>query len=365
MPWSPNTWGIPEMPIHLLVADDSALVRHAYRLIFAEDPGIVIVAEAANGREAVELAVSRHPDLVLMDLDMPEMNGLESIAEIMAIAPTRILVATEFPRFRGLDSTFEALSRGALELIRKPSIFPSAPGRQYELRKLVQSLSTVPVVPHVRNLQLQRQARHPSLSPPQWVGKPGIVVIGASTGGPSVIQRLLAALPEDFPVPIVLVQHLLDDFSEEIITWLQESSEIEVVKAEPGTRLERGRVFVGVQKPHVVVSSLGILGHCAEPPRQGLCPSVDVLFESVATAFGARAIGVLLSGMGRDGAMGLKALRRAGAMTIAQSEASCTVFGMPKAAIELEAVKKIVDAKDLAAELIQLVEGLSIAHHKV
>ncbi len=351
-------------PIHLLIADDSALVRRAYRIIFEADARFAIVGEAENGRQAVTLAVERRPDLVLMDLDMPEMNGLDSIAEIMAVAPTRILVATEFPRFRGLDSTFEALNRGALELIRKPSIFGDGQKREHEIKKLVQSLSTVPVVPHVRNLQLQRQARHPAGSSPQWAGKPSIVVIGASTGGPNVLRKLIAALPGEFPVPVVIVQHLLDDFSEEIIAWLGEDSALTVVKAEPGTRLERGKVLVGVKKPHVVVSTLGIIGHATEPARNGLCPSVDVLFESTATSYGARAIGVLLTGMGRDGAMGLKALRRAGAMTIAQSESSCTVFGMPKAAIELEAARKIVDAKDLAGELIDLVSGVSLAGDK-
>lgn len=336
----------------VLVADDSALSRRALVATFAGDPRFRVVGEAATGREAVELAERLRPDLVTMDLQMPVMDGLEAIEEIMARAPTRILVVTGLPSWRGLDPSFEALRRGALELVQKPSF--SGTSEQEQLRERAFLLSTVPVLPHVDAARRRRQAARDPVRPEGAEAQ--IVGLGASTGGPGVVKELIDALPPDFPVPIVLVQHLADVYANGFVEWLGRGSRVRVREAVPGSRLEPGVAVVAARGPHVRVTARGAIEADAGPPRNGHCPSIDVTFDSIASAYGPGAVGVLLTGMGRDGAQGLLRIREAGGVTLAQDEATSAVFGMPKAALELGAATVTVSRHELATALLRLVE---------
>jgi two-component system chemotaxis response regulator CheB len=358
--------------VTVLVVDDSPLTRRALRETFQRDPMIAVVGEASNGKEAVELALRLSPRLITMDLEMPVMDGLAAIREIMSRAPTPILVVTGHAKYRGVESGPEALARGALEIVPKPTAYPGTPDEQDRLRGLARRLAAVPVLPHVEAAQHQRRARREaaavSVTGAVWrslarAGRPeeaqslGLIAVGASTGGPAVVRDMLLGLPADFPVPVVIVQHLAESRADRFVKWLAQGVRLQVHEALPGTRLEAGCAYVALRGPHVTVSAGGRLESSPEPPRDGNCPSVDVLFESVAATYGATAAGLLLTGMGRDGARGLLRLREAGGVTIVQDEVTSTVFGMPKTALALGAAQMAVARQDLADVLVHLVRG--------
>lgn len=364
--------------VTVLVVDDSPLVRRALTSLFRADPGFAVVGEAANGKEAVAQALRLSPSLITMDLDMPEMDGLAAIEEIMARAPTPILVITSHPSYRGRDARLEARARGALEILPKPAAWPCDVGAQDRLRRLARMLSTVPVVPHVADSQRKRRAAREAargdvrgdvrrlgtgsdgLGPDAATEvrrEIGLVAIGASTGGPGVLKELVEALPADFSAPIVIVQHLAEVPGREFARWLGRGARLAVHEAVAGERLEPGAAYVALRDVHVTVTPRGRLATHDEPPREGNRPSIDVLFESVARSYGGAAAGVLLTGMGRDGARGLLKLREAGGVTLAQDEATSAVFGMPRVARALGAAQLIVSRHDLADVLVHLVSG--------
>ncbi|MBI2373158.1 MAG: chemotaxis-specific protein-glutamate methyltransferase CheB [Deltaproteobacteria bacterium] len=335
--------------ISVLIVDDSGLVRRALRSMLESDPSIRVVGEAANGREAIERATRLRPTIVTMDLEMPDMNGLEAIEQIMSVAPTRILVVTGLPRYAGLDATFESISRGALELVPKPS----APSSGEELVRHVRALADVPVMPRFRVRAKERRAR---LRSGLVSVSPKVVVMGASTGGPSSLTRVFEHFAGPLRVPIVVVQHISKEFAASFVDWLATRTALPVTEARPGV-LHNG-IHVGVRGAHVRVRSDGSAVRAdfsPEPPRGGHMPSIDVLFESAADSFGAAAIGVLLTGMGNDGASGLLRIRTAEGMTIAQDEHSSVVYGMPRVAVELGAVRLEAQPSEIGAELTRLV----------
>jgi two-component system, chemotaxis family, protein-glutamate methylesterase/glutaminase len=336
--------------ITVLIVDDSSMVRALIRRQLEREPDISVVGEAIDGRDAIELACRLRPQVITMDLEMPALHGLDAIEQIMALAPTRILVVTAKPSHRQRQATFEALARGALDLILKPPSWRD-PDPELSLARRIRELATIPVVPHVRALRDQRRAARDT-GPKSATS---LVVVGASTGGPRVVKSLLAELPASFAAPILVLQHLADPFGDGFVEWLAEGASLEVREAKERSTLRAGCVDVVVRGPHVVVDARGKLSLFDGPPREGHRPSIDVMFESVAKSYGAQAIGVLLTGMGRDGAEGLGAIHRAGGVTLAQDEASCVVFGMPRAAIEMNAVRHIVSAQDLPLMLKKIV----------
>ncbi len=288
-----------------------------------------------------------------MDLDMPEGNGLYAIEQIMALEPTRILVVTSVPRYGGADATFEALSRGALDLIQKPTAWPGTTAEQEDLLVLAERLASVPVIPHVAaltNRRIKEHVRRESVT--SFAQAVSLIVVGSSTGGPSAIVSILGELPDDFPVAVVVLQHLADVFAADFIKWLDSKVRLSVREALPGSLLQPGTVHVAIRGSDLSVSSRGRFEACSDSPRCRHRPSIDVLFKSAARSYGSSAMGVLLTGMGRDGAEGLKAIRQAGGITLAQDEASCVVFGMPKAAIEIGAVQRILSTREIAQALL-------------
>lgn len=335
--------------VRVLIVDDSRLLRRGLRAIL-EASGIVVVGECASGAEALGKVASLRPDVVTVDLDMPELDGLGTVERIMAEHPTPILVVTGDARFRGLDGHFEALLRGAIDLMHKPaSVDPAAPDcvRLVERIRAVARVSVGARSSTPRPPQPTTLPQLPVTARAVGAACPALVAIGASTGGPGALRAVLGGLGADLPVPVVVVQHMAEEFAEGFVTWLQTQVAIPIREATVGTRVRPGHAYIALRGPHVRIGADGLLACAAGRPNPHR-PSIDVLFSSVAHGWGKRSIGILLTGMGDDGAAGLAALSTEGALTIAQNEATSVVFGMPAAAIERGAAKLVLPLEAIA-----------------
>ena len=335
-----------EARIRVLVADDSELFRELLSKVIAMDPGFEVVAVAPDGNAAAQAAQRLRPDVITMDLNMPDADGFSGIARIMAETPTPILVLTAD---RQEVVGFRALSLGALDILEKPGASVDLSDYGQVLRSRLRLLAGVKVIRHLRGL---RERRAPA--PVAQVRAADIVVIGASLGGPRALATLLRGLSRDFPVPIAIVQHIADGFTEGLASWLAQESRLDVREAADGEPLVPGRVLLAPTGRHLVVTK-GIAHLSDAPPVDTFKPSVTPLFFSAARAYGPRCCGVILTGMGRDGAEGMKALKEAGAHTLAQDEASSAVFGMPRAAIELGAVDRVLSLEEIPRALLEVV----------
>jgi two-component system chemotaxis response regulator CheB len=332
-------------PIRVLVADDSELFRELLVRVVVAEPGFEVVAVAADGNAAASLARSARPDVITMDLNMPDADGFSGIARIMAETPTPILVLTANPEEA---VGFRALSLGALDILEKPQATTDLDEYGQLLRSRLRLLAGVKVIRHLRGLRERRSAA------PRAAARPDLVAIGASLGGPRALATLLRGLPADFPVPVAVVQHIADGFTEGLASWLGTESRLDVREAVDGAPLRAGRVLLAPTGRHLLVAD-GVARLSDAPPVDTFKPSVTPLFASAARVYGARACGVLLTGMGRDGAEGLRAIKDAGGPTIAQDEATSAVFGMPRAAIELGAVDRVLPLDDIPRALVELV----------
>ena len=341
-------------PLEVLIVDDSAVVREMLKRMLESDPAIRVVGMAANGDEAVELTARLKPDLVTMDLVMPGMNGMEATERIMAYHPTPVLFFSAYFNQEGQCSRLDALAAGALDIMEKPTLMPD---QRWEamvapLVQKVKALAQVPVIKHIHGGRvLNRRQTPPVLTRSAPAVSVDVVGIGASSGGPRVLEELLATLPATYALAVVVVQHMAEGFMTGMITWLQQRCLLPVRVAEEGDMLLPQQVLFAPDWAHLVVLPGGRV-HLAEgDPVNGCRPSVDVTFTSLAHVYGSRAAGTLLTGMGGDGAAGLLAMRQAGGMTLAQDEESCTVFGMPRAAIDLGAVQHVLSPSGLARSL--------------
>jgi len=346
--------------IRVLVVDDSVVARDVLAHLLASDPEIEIAGTAANGHEAVESVARLHPDLVTMDIHMPAMDGLEATEQIMAYTPTPIMVVSSSVYGEGMGSAFDALSLGALEVVRKPELADRA-GFESARKELVRSakiLSRVKVVTHLRGRRTaaRRRPDHPRRNravDPARRGHISLVAIGSSTGGPAALLSILGGLPAGFPAPVLVTQHIADGFVPGLVSWLAEGCAIDVVPAESGMPVRSGTAYFAATGSNMEVEG-DVVRFTPRQPGQLYVPSADTLFASVARSRGANAAGVLLTGMGADGATGLAVMREAGAVTIAQDEATSQVFGMPKAAIDAGAADTILAVDDIADELVRL-----------
>jgi two-component system chemotaxis response regulator CheB len=333
-----------DRPIRVLVADDSELFRELLSRVIASDPGFEVVAVAADGNRAAALARELRPDVITMDLNMPDADGFSGIARIMAETPTPFLVLTAN---RAEVVGFKALSLGALDILEKPSATVGLDHFGVELRSRLRLLAGVRVIRHLRGLKDQR------LPPVPKAARAEVVVIGASLGGPRALATVLRALPQDFAAPIAVVQHIADGFTEGLAGWLAQESGLEVREARDGDPLRPGCVLLAPSGRHLVLTE-GTARLSGAAPVDTFRPSVTPLFLSAARVYGTRACGVILTGMGRDGAAGLKAMKDMGSPTLAQDEATSAVFGMPRAAIELGAVDRVLPIEDVARVLVEL-----------
>ena len=341
MPDSPH---IPRPPeIRVLIVDDSAVTREVLKTLLNSDPQIRVVGQASTGAEAVELTAALRPDLVTMDLMMPGMDGMEATRRIMARHPTPVLFLSSYFDKEGSYTRADAIAAGALDVLEKPALIPDWRWQNSagKLVAKVKSLAKVPVVPHIhgaRKLLAQEEAQLQTFVGPAA----DVVAIGASSGGPRVIEALLSSLPSTYALGVVVVQHMTDGFTASMLRWFQERCPLSIKVAEDGDAIVPRRVLFTPETFHLVVAVGGRVHLSSADPVNGHRPSIDVTFQSIAKVYGARSAGVLLTGMGSDGANGLLAIRRAGGVTIAQDEQSSPIFAMPRAAIELGAVQQVL-----------------------
>src|SRR5262245_55081282 len=340
--------------VRVLVVDDSALMRKLIPQILARDNEIEVVGTAMDGAFGLKKIDDLKPDVVTLDLEMPRMDGMETLRQITRRSRVPVIVVSALST-EGATATFKALALGAFDFVAKPRDAASAHMDEIaqdliaKIKAAASSKVRTGPVPPVLD---QPKPSKPGLRPRKEPTK--IVAIGISTGGPNALQYLLAKLPGDFPGTIVVVQHMPEGFTEMFARRLDESCAIDVKEAQSGDLLIAGRALVCPGDRHIKVRRMP-LGNTVvlsdEPRLNGHRPSVDILFRSVAAEFGSRAMGILMTGMGDDGAHGLGLIKDSGGLTIAQSEDSCTVFGMPKAAIEKGNAMRVVPLDMLANTL--------------
>ena len=346
--------------IRVLVVDDSALMRKLIPAILARDPSIEVVGTAMDGAFALKKIEELHPDVVTLDLEMPRMDGMETLRLIMRRTPLPVILFSTHSK-EGAYATFKALALGAIDFVAKPK--DAAAGR---LDVIAEQL--------IEKIKVAKRAGGVKLPPPVLVDSPPaqkkgsratlppnrIIAIGISTGGPNALQFLLSQIPADFPASFVIVQHMPEGFTEMFSRRLDECCAIDVQEAKSGDLLLAGRALICPGNRHMMVRRMprGDMAVLSDgPPVNGHRPSADVLFHSVAQEFGLTAVGLIMTGMGEDGAEGLGAIRTAGGMTVAQSEDTCIVSGMPHAAIQKGHVNKIVPLDGLGAYLVSQYGG--------
>jgi len=346
----------------VLVVEDSLTVRRRLVDLFESDPELEVVGEAEDGRTAIELCGRLRPDVVTLDMMLPVMSGLAAAEYIMAHFPTPIVIVSASVNRGELFRTYEALAAGALEVVEKPLGEAIDDGWERKLLDTVKLVSRIRVITHLRARRAARGAplEAPASAAARAASEPGracrLVALGASTGGTSAVLSILQSLPPSFPLPILLVLHLARAFATAFAEWLGEHSPLPAGFARDGEPLPapgEGRVVVAPADRHLVVSG-GRLRLSDAPERHSCRPSVDVLFESVAAEVGAASAACLLTGMGRDGAAGLLAIRRAGGLTFAQDEGTSVVFGMPREAILLGAAVEVLPLESFAPALAAL-----------
>ena len=339
-------------PVRVLVVDDSALMRKLIPQILQKDSSIQVVGTAMDGNFGLKKIEEVNPQVVTLDLDMPGMGGLDMLKEIMLRHPVPVIVVSSHST-QGASVTLQALSMGAFDFVAKPiDVSANMPEIARELIAKIKAAAQSRRVTMAPPLEAQKQFQKPALEARPQATR--IVAIGISTGGPQALQYLLPQIPKNFPGTIVIVQHMPEGFTDMFSRRLEEICGITVKEAQSGDLLLAGRALICPGNRHIKVKRLP-MGDVAvlndEPRVNGHRPSVDVLFKSVAEEFGEKSIAVLMTGMGEDGAQGLGLVKAAGGMTIAQSEESCVVFGMPKAAIERGYAVRVVPLDALANTL--------------
>ena len=332
------------MSVRVLVVDDSAVARGIISNFLNNDPDIDVVGTAKDGRGAIDFTAQLKPDLITMDINMPVMDGLAATEHIMAHQPTPILVVSSLVKSE-VDLAFRAVSLGALDAMEKPSFDQFSAKDAGELVRKVKLLAQVPVVTHLGGKRRTRPTE--SSFTQDYVSSSvktefQVVAIGASTGGPKALYKVLNELPADFPCGIVVVQHISEGFTSGLVEWLDRNSNVKVKEAEANDQIQPGVVLIAPYDFHMIVVSGGRIRLNKALPVRGHRPSVTVLFSSVAKVYNANSIGVVLTGMGEDGAAGLVEMRGNGSKTIVQDEESSVIFGMPKVAIEMGAAEEVL-----------------------
>lgn len=348
-------------PIRVLVVEDSPVARELLVSIIQNAPDLQVVGTARNGAEAVRLAKRLKPDLITMDAHMPEMDGFEATRVIMSETPRPIVMISASLDKNERNLTFDALKSGALSVLAKPTMYDPPHLHDYLVNQL-KLMAEVKVVRRWGQTPRQVAAPLPAALPPASVRRNGssdinLVAVASSTGGPGVLAQILSQLPADFPAPIMVVQHITPGFGLGLAAWLNQQTALEVRLARHADEPQAGQVLIAPDDYHLLLNSMGLVSLNKEPPLHGIRPSADTMFKSIARVYGATAIGVILTGMGGDGAEGLKMIREMGGHTIAQDKHSCVVFGMPAVAIELGAAEQVLPAGRIAATLQMMVQA--------
>ncbi len=343
--------------IKVLVVDDLPVVRDFLTHILDNDPRIEVIGTASNGKEAIAAVREKKPDVVTMDVHMPIMDGFQATRIIMETAPLPIIIVSGSVDPHEVSMTFRAVEAGAVAFVARPAGI-GHPDHEKSVKALLQNVKAMSEVRVVcRRFQpaladtfpaASQKAARPETSAPR------VVAIGASTGGPVVIKRILSSLPRNFPVPVLIVQHMASGFTTGFVEWLALSSAIPVKLAEHGETLHPGLAYVAPEGFDLLVADARITLRQGDSGN-GHCPAVSPLFRSVAEAYGKKAVGILLTGMGEDGAKELLLMRERGAVTLAQDRESSIVYGMPGVAEKLDAATRILPPDSIIEELKRLV----------
>ena len=344
----------PKDCIRILICDDSRTYREAMRRFIEHDHDLCVADAVATGEEAVERVAQLDPDLVLMDLELPGMDGVEAVERILAARPVPILMLGGRTR-RGSVEAARALSAGAIDARSKADIAPTDPlsARSVAFRRYLKRLG------HARVATRRRPAAPAVTTAHRLPVTVSMIGIAASTGGPRALEQILRALPEDFPVPVLVVQHITVGFLDGLLSWLAPITPVPVAKAEHGAPVTRG-VWFAPEDVHLVVDRRGRLHFDRETVSGWYRPSADVLFTSMAATVGAGTVGVVLTGMGSDGADGVAAIRASRGFVIAQDEQSSAIYGMPKAAAD-QGADLVLPLEEIADALGRLAKRVAVA----
>ncbi len=341
--------------LRILVVDDASVYRKIVRELLATIPGVEVVGVASNGTMALQAIQNLQPDLVTLDIEMPELDGLGVLAELKRRkSPTGVIMLSSLTT-KGADMTMQALRAGAFDFVAKPS--------RANLQLSVAALQAN-LIPKIEAFRKSRspvaRVRLPAVAGFSGRGdsehRVDVVVIGVSTGGPSTLANLLPKLPADLPMPIVIVQHMPPIFTKSLATDLDRTCALEVSEAADGDSLSAGHILIapGGRQTRLERTATGpVVRVTDDPPEKSCKPSVDYLFRSAAEVFGRRTLAVVLTGMGDDGMLGCRAIKKLGGAVIAQDQESCVVFGMPRAVIENELVDAVVPLSDLPAQIVR------------
>lgn len=356
--------------IRVLIVDDAVVVRRIVSDILSEDPDIEIAGTAANGRIALAKIPQVNPDLITLDVEMPEMNGLEALAEIRKLYPVLPVIMFSTLTERGGQATLEALSLGATDYVTKPANVGSVSAAMQRIRE--------ELIPKIKTFCAKVAGlKPPTISIPERLVKPSqlaapmakpkigeirqridILAIGVSTGGPNALAELMPVFPKDFPIPIVIVQHMPPFFTKLLADRLASKSSIKINEGVAGTKLNAGEAWVAPGNYHMVLegdSRTATIQVNQDPPENSCRPAVDVLFRTVAQIYGARTLAVILTGMGQDGLIGCEHIRDAGGRILAQDENTSVVWGMPGFVAKAGLADKVLPLNEIGPEILRRV----------
>lgn len=349
--------------IRVLIADDSLMIREFIKQILNSDPEIQVAGLAKNGQECIEKVKLLKPDVITMDIHMPVMDGLEATRYIMENIPASILIVSSLVK-SDVDITFRALKIGALDVIEKPKIKKGSTyneigegiinkvkivAKVHPFKKFKKSAELNYIVPKTDKKKLKPPTEN------KLNGEDGLLVIGSSTGGPPVLNYILKKIPPEFPFPIIITQHIAKGFLGGLIDWLNKDCHLNIKKGKNNEVIKKGTIYFAPDNSHLGIAKERTILLSDTPPIRSHRPSVDFLMNSAASVYKHRCMGVILTGMGRDGSQGMLAIRKSGGFTISQDEQSCAIFGMPKAAIDIGATMKICSINHIPDEIVRWV----------
>ncbi|MCP4221670.1 MAG: chemotaxis-specific protein-glutamate methyltransferase CheB [bacterium] len=351
--------------IKILVVDDSPVAREILWEILGDDPELEIIGSVGDGAQALAFMENNEikPDVIAMDVMMPGMNGFEATRKIMESRPTPIVMITASYDSDDVNKTFQALEAGAVTILRKPGsvaaeVFEKEGEAIRDLLKVMAGVSVIRRWPEKKRNPARQPAATVSSDPIFGESRDNIrlIAIGTSTGGPMAIKGFISRLPRPFPVPIVIVQHIDGEFLGGMMRWLENATGFPFEQPRDGQLLEPDTVYIASDDVHIGIDADDTVRLSHAPPEEGLRPSVNHLFRSVAYSYGNKAVGILLTGMGRDGGLGMKEMFDFGAVTIAQDEQSSVVFGMPAEAIKLGAAQHVLPLDDIPNFILKLLK---------
>jgi two-component system chemotaxis response regulator CheB len=340
----------------VLVVDDSGFMRRMVADMIGSSVSFAVAGTACNGQEAVQKVLELKPDVVTMDIEMPGMDGLTALEQIMRRQPTPVVMLSSLTGY-GAEETVRSLELGAVDFVCKPSGSLSVNVTEIKyllLSKLRAAARAKLVPPRLQALTPRVKAAPHDAAQAAWV-----VAIGSSTGGPRALEEVLPRLPGDLPAAVVAVQHMPQGFTGAMADRLNSFAEVEIREAAEGDSLSRGTALIAPGGRHLVVNEQGRVTLTAEPPVWGVRPAVDLMMNSIAKVYGARTVGVILTGMGRDGASGMRAIRDRGGRTLGQDEETCVIYGMPKEAVAAGGVEMVIPLPEIADKIAEL---LAAAH---